>query len=68
MGKEVLDGDARHEMEETKVLLDVAGLRISGYEADDYLDADTRSRWASATSATCWPRSRSATAAATPTR
>jgi arginine/lysine/ornithine decarboxylase len=37
MGKEILDGDARHEMEETKILLDVAGLRVSGYEADDYL-------------------------------
>jgi len=42
MGKEVLDGDARHELEETKVLIDVAGLRISGYEADDYLNTEEK--------------------------
>ena len=38
MGKEVLDGDARHELEETKVLFDVSGLKVSGFEADDYLN------------------------------
>src|SRR3954454_9277244 len=40
MSKEVLGGDARCELEETKVLLDVAGLKVSGYEADDYLETE----------------------------
>src|SRR4051794_8305226 len=42
MGKEALEGDARHELEETKILLDIAGLRVSGYEADDYLDTEQK--------------------------
>jgi arginine decarboxylase len=37
MGREVLDGDARHGLEETKVTLDISGLGITGYEADDWL-------------------------------
>jgi arginine/lysine/ornithine decarboxylase len=40
MGREVLGGDARCELEETKILLDVAGLKVSGYEADDYLEQE----------------------------
>ena len=37
MGREILDGDARHGLEETKVTLDIADLGITGYEADDWL-------------------------------
>jgi arginine decarboxylase len=37
MGPEVLDGDARHGMDPTKVLLDIRGLGINGWEAEDWL-------------------------------
>ncbi len=37
MGREVLDGDARHALEETKLFFDVGGLGVSGYAADDWL-------------------------------
>jgi lysine decarboxylase len=37
MGREVLDGDARQAMDETKVLLDISGLGVNGYEAEDWL-------------------------------
>lgn len=38
MGNEILDGDARCELEETKILIIVGGLTVSGYEADDFLN------------------------------
>jgi arginine/lysine/ornithine decarboxylase len=37
MGREILDGDARHAMDETKVLLDISDLGITGYEAEDWM-------------------------------
>jgi lysine decarboxylase len=37
MGREVLDGDAAHALDETKVLLDISGLGVNGYEAEDWL-------------------------------
>ncbi|MBV9081431.1 MAG: hypothetical protein JOZ62_02045 [Acidobacteriaceae bacterium] len=37
MGREVLNGDSRHSMDETKVLVDIGGLGVSGYEAEDWL-------------------------------
>ncbi|HEY0031747.1 MAG TPA: aminotransferase class I/II-fold pyridoxal phosphate-dependent enzyme [Devosia sp.] len=37
MGSEVLDGDAAHGHDETKVLLDISGLGVNGYEAEDWL-------------------------------
>src|SRR5205807_5422508 len=37
MGREVVDGDSRHSMDETKVLLDISGLGVNGYEAEDWL-------------------------------
>ena len=37
MGREVLNGDARHGLDETKITLDIADLGITGYEADDWL-------------------------------
>ena len=37
MEREVLDGDAAHALDETKVLLDIAGLGVNGYEAEDWL-------------------------------
>jgi arginine/lysine/ornithine decarboxylase len=37
MGREVLDGDAAYALDETKVLLDISGLGVNGYEAEDWL-------------------------------
>ena len=37
MGREVLDGDAAHALDETKVLIDISGLGVNGYEAEDWL-------------------------------
>ena len=37
MGREVLDGDARHALDETKLFFDISGLGVSGYAADDWL-------------------------------
>src|SRR4051795_12972421 len=37
MGRAVLDGDSRHSMDETKVVLDISGLGVNGYEAEDWL-------------------------------
>jgi arginine/lysine/ornithine decarboxylase len=37
MGAEVLDGDAAFALDETKLLLDISGLGINGYEAEDWL-------------------------------
>ena len=37
MGAEVLDGDGAHALDETKVLLDISGLGVNGYEAEDWL-------------------------------
>jgi arginine/lysine/ornithine decarboxylase len=37
MGPEVLNGDARHGMDQTKVLLDIRGLGINGWEAEDWM-------------------------------
>jgi arginine decarboxylase len=37
MGREIMNGDSRHSMDETKVLLDISGLGINGYEAEDWL-------------------------------
>jgi len=37
MGKEILDSDARFALDETKITLDISGLGITGYEADDWL-------------------------------
>ena len=37
MGAEVLDGDAAFALDKTKLLLDISGLGINGYEAEDWL-------------------------------
>jgi arginine/lysine/ornithine decarboxylase len=37
MGREVLDGDAAHALDETKVLIDISDLGVNGYEAEDWL-------------------------------
>jgi lysine decarboxylase len=37
MGREVLSGDARSEMDETKVLIDVGALGVTGYACDEWL-------------------------------
>jgi arginine decarboxylase len=37
MGREVLNGDSRHAMDETKLLLDIRGLGINGWEAEDWM-------------------------------
>jgi arginine decarboxylase len=37
MGREVLTGDARFAMDDTKILLDVGDLGVTGYEAEDWL-------------------------------
>ena len=37
LGKEVLDGDARFAFDETKVTLDISGLGVTGYAAEDWL-------------------------------
>nr|WP_229362101.1 aminotransferase class I/II-fold pyridoxal phosphate-dependent enzyme [Sphingomonas sp. PL-96] len=37
MGTDVLDGDAAHALDETKVLIDISGLGVNGYEAEDWL-------------------------------
>jgi arginine/lysine/ornithine decarboxylase len=37
MGREVLNGDARAAMDETKILLDIRGLGVNGWEAEDWL-------------------------------
>lgn len=37
MGRDVLDDESRHSMDETKVLLDISGLGVNGYEAEDWL-------------------------------
>src|SRR3954467_1414689 len=37
LGREVLDGDARFALDETKVTLDISGLGITGYAAEDWL-------------------------------
>ena len=56
MGREVLDGDARFALDETKVLLDIAGLGITGYAAEGLADGEWRHLPSgSATTSTCWP-------------
>src|SRR4051794_17842894 len=37
LGQEVLDGDARFALDETKVTLDISGLGVTGYAAEDWL-------------------------------
>ena len=37
LGREVLDGDGAHDLDETRLTVDVSGLGISGYAADDWL-------------------------------
>jgi len=37
MGQEVLNGDARFALDETKVTLDISELGVTGYAADDWL-------------------------------
>lgn len=37
LGREVLDGDARFALDETKVTLDISGLGVTGYAAEDWL-------------------------------
>src|SRR3954453_8914561 len=37
LGREVLDGDARFALDETKVALDISGLGVTGYAAEDWL-------------------------------
>jgi lysine decarboxylase len=37
MGREMLDGDGRFAMDETKVYFDISGLGLNGYEAEDWL-------------------------------
>ncbi len=37
MGRERLDGDGAHDMDLTKITLDVSGLGLTGFEADDWL-------------------------------
>jgi len=42
MGEEVVDGDARCALEEAKILIDVSGLGVNGYAADDWLEAERK--------------------------
>ena len=37
MGRERLGGPGAHDLDETKLLIDVSGLGLTGYEADDWL-------------------------------
>ena len=37
MGRERLDGQGAYDLDETKITLDVSGLGLTGYEADDWL-------------------------------
>src|SRR3954451_11770947 len=40
MGREILDGDARFALEDSKILFDISDLGITGYAADDWLMAE----------------------------
>lgn len=40
LGREQLDGDGACDLDETKITIDVSGLGISGYAADDWLTAE----------------------------
>jgi arginine/lysine/ornithine decarboxylase len=42
MGREVLDGDARCALEDTKIFFEMSDLGVNGYEADDWLEREQK--------------------------